>query len=370
MKALVTGGAGLIGSHIVDELLRKGYEVRIIDNLEEETHPFGKPAWIQKEAEFIHGSLTDETLLLKALQGVDCVFHQAAYGGFALNQSKYVHSNTIGTLNIFQTIKAQHLPIKKIVYASSQAVYGEGKYRCEEHGVQEPGFRNIDDLNKGKWEVMCPVCSENLQPMPTDEKKRLILETTYAITKQSQELIASSMGKSLKIPTVGLRYSMTYGPRQSLFNPYTGVCSIFSTRILNSLPPIVYEDGKQTRDLVFVEDVAKANVFVMEREEANNQVFNVGTGKQTTILEFVDYLCEAYNKYSMYHLSHEFRPQDVRHLFSDNSKLKGLGFEPKVNIREGIKKYASWIKTQGEVGEYFSKYKQKMEEMGIVRKRQ
>ena len=370
MKALVTGGAGLIGSHITDLLLQKGYDVKIIDNLEEETHPNGKPAWIPKEVEFIHGNTSDETAMLKALQGVDVVFHQAAYGGFALDQNKYVLSNTLGTTNMYSLIKKHHLPIKKIVYASSQAVYGEGKYYCSEHGVQEPGFRTLHQFHKEQWEVECPLCDHPLVPLPTDENKKLYPATMYAVTKYSQELIAQALGKSLGIPIVGLRYSVVYGPRQSLFNPYTGICSIFSTMILNDIPPTVYEDGKQTRDFVFVEDVAKANVFVMEQEVANDHIFNVGTGKQTNVLDFIKHLSDAYDKPTTYNLTKEFRPGDVRHLYSDNRKLKKLGFTPQVDVKDGIKKYATWIQTQGKIEEYFSKHKTKMEQMGIVRKKQ
>ncbi len=370
MKALVTGGAGLIGSHIVDQLLAKGYSVKVIDNLEQETHQKGKPEWIPKEVEFIHGNTADPVAMLKAMDGVDVIFHQAAYGGFALDQNKYVHSNTLGTTNMFSLIKQHKLPIKKVVYASSQAVYGEGKYYCSEHGVQEPHFRGQEQSQAGRWEMECAQCGHPMIPLPTDENKKLCLDTMYAITKYSQELVAKAMGKSLGIPTVGLRYSITYGPRQSLYNPYTGICSIFSTMILNDIAPTVYEDGRQTRDFVFVEDVAKANIVVMENDKANNEVFNVGTGKQTSVIDFVRHLSDAYGKEAKYNFTQEFRPCDVRHLYSDNRKLAKLGFKPQVSLQEGIKKYANWIKTQGQIEEYFSKYKEKMLQMGIVKKKQ
>lgn len=369
-KALVTGGAGLIGSHIVDQLLQKGYEVKIVDNLESETHPKGKPQWVPQDVEFIEGNTNDETKLLQALQGVDVIFHQAAYGGFSLDQTKYVRSNTEGTTNIFSLIKQHKLPIEKIVYASSQAVYGEGKYSCLEHGAQEPGYRTIPQFEATRWEVECGTCSSPMTPLPTDEAKKLAPATMYAVTKYSQELIAAAMGNALEIPTVGLRYSVVYGPRQSLFNPYTGVCSIFSTRLLNGIPPHIYEDGQQTRDFVFVEDVARANIFVMENDQANNQVFNVGTGKQTTMIDFAKHLCDIYGKEHQYTLTGEYRPGDVRHLYSNNTKLTKLGFTPSTPLRKGLEAYASWIHTQGEIGEYFGKAKEKMEKMGIIKKTQ
>ena len=368
MKALVTGGAGLIGSHIVDMLLEKGYRVKILDNLEPETHPQGKPHWIPQEAKFIEGDVADEVKLYEAMKDVDVIFHQAAYGGFAPNQNKYVLSNTLGTSNIFHLIRTKNLPVRKIVFASSQAVYGESRYRCSQHGVFEPDYRKKERLQQGLWEHACPECGKDLEKMPVGEKKTLMPSTMYAVTKYTEELISFPMGKSLGIPVVGLRYSLTYGPRQSLFNPYTGICSIFSTQILNGTPPTVYEDGKQTRDFVFVGDVARANVFVMEEEKANNQVFNVGTGKPTSVAEFVRHLAAAYEKPADYKLTGEFRQLDVRHLYPDNSKLVALGFVPMVSVKEGIQKYADWILSLGKVEEVFSKHKEKMLRMGIIQK--
>lgn len=369
MKALVTGGAGLIGSHIVDLLLEKGYHVKIIDNLEPETHPHGKPSWIPKGVEFVHGDVADEARLFEAMKDVDVVFHQAAYGGFAPNQNKYVLSNTLGTSNIFHIIRTKNLPIQKIVFASSQAVYGESRYQCSQHGIFEPDYRKKERLQQGLWEHPCPQCGKNLEMMPVHEQKTLMPSTMYAVTKYTEELISFLMGKSLGIPVVGLRYSLTYGPRQSLFNPYTGICSIFSTQILNGIPPTVYEDGKQTRDFVFVEDVAQANLFVMEHDSANNEVFNVGTGKPTSVIDFIGYLAEAYGKPAEYQLTGEFRQLDVRHLHSDNSKLGKLGFIPRVTVREGIQKYADWILSLGTVEEVFSRHKEKMKQMGIIQKK-
>jgi len=369
MRALVTGGAGLIGSHIVDLLLAKGYKVNIIDNLEPETHPKGKPGWIPKEVRFIQGDVSDEKALFEAMKDVDVIFHQAAYGGFAPNQNKYVYSNTLGTSNMFHVIRTKKIPVKKIVFASSQAVYGESRYLCKEHGLFEPGFRDKKDLEKGEWEHKCPKCKKEMAGVAIDEKKRLMPTTMYAITKYTEELISFPIGGAIGIPVAGLRYSLTYGPRQSLSNPYTGICSIFSTQILNNIPPTVYEDGKQTRDFIFVEDVARANLLVMENEKANNKVYNVGAGKATTIIDFTKYLAEAYGKEPGYKLTGEFRPLDVRHLFSDARNLEKLGFKAKVPVKEGVKRYADWILSLGPVEEVFSKYKAKMEGMGIIEKK-
>jgi dTDP-L-rhamnose 4-epimerase len=367
MKALVTGGAGLIGSHLADLLYERGYQIRILDNLEPETHS-GIPTWVNDAYEFIEGDVKDRPAVDRALDGVDIVFHQAAYGGFAPEITKFVHANSVGTANIFDVIRERKLDIAKVVVASSQAVYGEGGYECGTHGYVEPGTRPVEQMAEGRWEVACPECGRDLVPRPTHEGKRIDPGIIYSITKYSQERMAIRVGRSLGIPTVALRYSMTYGPRQSLLNPYTGITSIFSTRILNGLAPIIYEDGHQKRDFVYVGDIAQANVLVAENDDANFQVFNVGTSKPTTVLEFVDTLNAAYGTAVDPILSGEFRPGEVRHLFSDSSRLRALGWAPQVELRDGIERYVEWIGAQGRVEEYFSTAYEKMRSRGIVMK--
>ncbi len=367
MKALVTGGAGLIGSHLADLLLAEGYDVRILDNLEPETHA-EKPAWTKSDFEFIEGDVKDRDVVAKALRGVDVVFHQAAYGGFAPELTKFVYANSIGTANIFDVIREERLDLQKVVVASSQAVYGEGGYTCAAHGYVEPGTRPIEQLEQGRWEVACPECGGDTTPVPTNESKRIDPGIIYSITKYSQERMTIRIGRSLGIPTVALRYSMTYGPRQSLINPYTGVTSIFSTRILNGLPPIIYEDGHQKRDFVYVGDVARANLLVSRNADADYRVFNVGTSRPTTVLEFVAILNEAYGTEVAPVMSGEFRPGEVRHLFSDNTLLRTLGWAPTVDVRQGVARYVEWIQQQGDIKEYFATAYEKMRLGGIVKK--
>src|SRR5262249_21570018 len=261
LRALVTGGAGLIGSHIVDKLLARGWEVRILDSLELPCHLKGKPRWVPKDAEFIHGAVEDPRALEPALRGVDAVFHQAAYQGFLPSYSRFWTVNGGGTALIYELIVAKSLPVKKVVIASSQAVYGEGKYQCPTHGEVAPPPRLEEDLRRSDWEHRCRECSLVLQPTPTNEDV-LDPRTMYAQSKRAQETIGLELGKTYQIPTVALRYAITQGPRQSIYHAYSGVCSIFSTRIVNNLPPIIYEDGHQLRDYVYVGDVADANLFV------------------------------------------------------------------------------------------------------------
>lgn len=366
MKVLVTGGAGLIGSHIVDLLLQKGYEVRVLDNLQPPTHLKGKPGWIPDEVEFIQGDMRTRQDIDRALQGVEVVFHQAAFGGFAPEISRYVASNALGTAYLLELIILNRYPIRKIVVASSQAVYGEGKYECREHGVQHPPLRPQQQLQRGDWEVKCPPCGRDMRALPTDEETSIATTTVYGLTKFAQEHLVMNWGKQHGIPTVALRYSLTYGPRQSLTNPYTGVCSIFSTRILNSLPPVVFEDGNQTRDFVYVGDVAAANVFVMENDRVNDKVFNVGTGKPTRVLDFIATLTETYGRKASSLIRGEFRPGEVRHLFADNSRLSQLGFRPHTDLRTGLRRYVEWIQTQGEVGEYFTQAETQLRAMRTI----
>lgn len=367
MRALVTGGAGLIGSHLVDLLLKNNYEVKILDNLEKPTHLYGVPDWVPKDVDFIKGDMRHSSDLYKALDGVDVVFHQAAFGGFIPKISKYFDVNATGTARLLEIIRDKRLPIKKVVVASSQAVYGEGKYECSEHGVQYPGLRPLEQLEKGDWEVKCPVCGRALKPLPTDEETTLDCTTPYALSKYTEERIAINWGKDYGIPTVALRYSMTFGPRQSLTNPYTGVVSIFSTRILNGLPPVIYEDGNQLRDFNYVKDIARANLLVMEKDEANFKVFNVGTGKPTSVNEFVNMLIKLYNVDIKPEYKNQFRVGEVRHLYSDSSKIQALGYKPSYTIEQGLREYIEWIQQYGSVKEYFSRAEQIMLKYRIVR---
>ncbi len=365
MRVLVTGGAGLIGSHVADLFSREGYKVRILDNLDKDTHP-KRPDWISKKSEFIQADIRNRKVLEKALDKADYVIHLAAYGGFTHELIKYIKVNSIGTASIFEIIREKRLKIKKVVVASSQAIYGEGKYICGIHGIIEPDLRSIKQLETGLWEQRCSSCSKVLVPAATDESKKADPGTMYSITKFSQETMTIRIGRTFSVPTVALRFAVTYGPRQSIFNPYTGVISIFSTRILNNLSPVIYEDGQQTRDFIFVEDVARAIFLVSQTTKANYQVFNVSTNRQTKMLELVDLLNKTYQTDVKPVLNGEFRPGEVRHLFLDNTKLVKLGWKPEVRLEDGVKEYVEWIKTQGEVGEYWTKAYEIMKKNRVV----
>src|SRR6059058_4558279 len=353
-RALVTGGAGLIGSHIADLLVREGWKVRVLDNLEPQTHRRGKPAWINEKAEFIQGDLCDRATIAAALDKIDIVFHQAAYGGYMPEISKYVRVNSLGTAQMLEVIREKNFPINKIVVASSQAVYSEGAGICPKHQLVFPDVRPVEQLRKGDWEVHCPICGAITKSAPTPENAPVGGETVYGLTKVDQEKLALLWGKQVGIPTVALRYSCTYGPRQSIFNPYTGVIAIFCTRLLNNLPPVLYEDGKQTRDFSFVEDIARANLLAAETDVLDGLPVNVGSGKGVTVREIAQRVSDALGIKIEPKINGEFRPGEMRHLTSDTTRVRAAGYEPRVDLAKGIRRYIDWIKAQSDVRDYFT----------------
>ena len=366
-RALVTGGAGLIGSHLVDLLLQEGWTVRILDNLEPQTHRNGKPPWVPEEAEFRNADIRDRDAVRAALEDVDVVFHQAAYGGYMPEISKYVHVNSFGTAQMLEIIRDEELPIRKVVVASSQAVYSEGAAVCTEHDLVFPETRSIEQLHSGDYAVRCPICDGPTTPTATPEEAPMGGETVYALTKVDQERLALIWGRQTSIPVVALRYSCAYGPRQSVFNPYTGVIAIFCTRLMNDQPPLVYEDGKQSRDLIFVEDVARANMLVAQDDRANGRVFNVGTDQAMEIGALASLLAERLGKLIAPLLPGQFRPGEMRALISDISRIGELGFAPEVDLATGIDRYLNWIRTQGDIKDYFAAAERGLRRKAVVK---
>jgi dTDP-L-rhamnose 4-epimerase len=365
-RALVTGGAGLIGSHIVDLLLREGWTVRILDNLEPQTHKNGKPEWVDPGAEFRQGNVQDYETMRAALTDIDVVFHEAAYGGYMPEMAKYVLVNSFGTAQMLEIIRDHQLPIKKVLVASSQAVYSEGAANCPEHGHVVPLLRPAEQLRAGDFSVHCPICGRPTSSVPTPEATPGGGETVYALTKVDQERLVLLWGKQTGIPTVALRYSCTYGPRQSLFNPYTGVIAIFCTRLLNGQPPIMYEDGAQTRDLCFVEDIARANLLAATTDKLDGLPVNVGSGRATSVRDLAEIIASQLGVKLAPIARGEFRPGEIRSLISDISRIRTIGYTPQTSIEQGIERYVDWIKTQGAVEDYFSKAEAGLRAKGIV----
>lgn len=365
-RALVTGGAGLIGSHVADLLQREGWSVRILDNLEPQTHRKGKPAWIGNDVGFIEGDVADRETISSALTGIDVVFHQAAYGGYMPEIAKYVYVNSFGTAQMLEIIRERNLPIQKIVVASSQAVYSEGAASCPKHGLVFPDVRPVEQLQLGDWSVHCPICQAVTVSAPTPERAPVGGETVYGLTKVDQEKLVLLWGKQIGIPTVALRYSCTYGPRQSIFNPYTGVIAIFCTRLLNDLPPILYEDGEQTRDFSFVEDIARANLLAAETDKLDGLPVNVGSGEGVSIRRIAEQISDALGIHIAPEVNGEFRPGEMRHLTSGTERIRAAGYSPQVDLGAGIRRYLDWIRQQADVRDYFSEAADILRSKGIV----
>jgi dTDP-L-rhamnose 4-epimerase len=365
-RALVTGGAGLIGSHVADLLRHEGWRVRVLDNLEPQTHRHGRPAWITDDAEFIEGDIVDRETIASALTDIDVVFHQAAYGGYMPEIAKYVRVNSFGTAQMLEIIREQNLPIQKIVVASSQAVYSEGAATCPEHGLVFPDVRPVEQLQLGDWSVHCPICQAVTTSAPTPERAPVGGETVYGLTKVDQEKLVLLWGKQIGIPTVALRYSCTYGPRQSIFNPYTGVIAIFCTRLLNDLPPVLYEDGEQTRDFSFVEDIARANLLAAESNKLDGLPVNVGSGEGVSIRQVAEQISDALDIHIAPEVNGEFRPGEMRHLTSGTERIRSAGYAPQVDLATGIRHYLDWIRQQADVRDYFSEAANILRSKGIV----
>ena len=358
----------MIGSHVADLLVGEGWRVRILDNLEPNTHKKGRPAWLNQQAEFLEGDLRDRATMRAALEGIEVVFHQAAYGGYMPEIAKYVDVNSLGTAQMLEIIREEKLPIQKVIVASSQAVYSEGAASCPAHGVVFTNVRPVDQLRRGDWEVHCPTCGEVTTSIPTPEEAPIGGETVYGLTKVDQEKLVLLWGKQSGVPTVALRYSCTYGPRQSIFNPYTGVIAIFCTRLLNDLPPVLFEDGQQTRDFSFVEDIARANLLAATTDQLDGLPVNVGSCRGVPIREVAEQISDALGIHIEPEMNGEFRPGEMRHLTSGTERIRGAGYKPQVDLAEGIGRYLDWIRQQADVKDYFSEAAEILRNKGIVHK--
>jgi dTDP-L-rhamnose 4-epimerase len=342
-RVLITGGAGFIGSHLADELLRAGYAVRVLDTLVEQVHGGSqRPEHLSDDAELIAADIRNEEVVRGALEGVDAVVHLAARVGVGQSmyqQAEYAGANTLGTAVLLDAL-AEH-PVRKLVVASSMSIYGEGAYE------PVPALeRTIEQLERREWEPRGPG-GEELRAIPTPETKQPALSSVYALTKYDQELLCLLFGAAYGVPSVALRLFNVYGPRQALSNPYTGVLAIFAARLLNDRPPVVYEDGAQRRDFVHVTDVARAFRLALERDGANGRAVNVGSGRATSVLEIAETLAHLLGKEIEPELPGTFRAGDIRHCFADVSLARELlGFEAQVPLEDGLAELASWLETQ------------------------
>ena len=373
---LVTGGAGFIGSNLVLKLLDRGYYITVLDNLSPQIHgknPETESSLfksIKDKVKFIKGSVTDRENWEKALSNQDAIIHLAAETGTGQSMyqvHKYVDVNINGTALMLDVLVNGDYKIKKVIIASSRAIYGEGKYRSKEFGIVFPSHRAEEDLNKGDFEVKYPNSSD-LTLVATDEESKIHPSSVYGITKQNQEQMIMTVCPTLGIAAVAFRYQNVYGPGQSLKNPYTGILSIFSTQIKNGNGINIFEDGKESRDFVYIDDVVDATILGLEKEEANNQIFNVGTGTPTDVYTVAKQLIENYRKEVPITISGNYRLGDIRHNFADITKISSmLNFVPKISFKQGLEKFTNWVNSQEIQEDYYQKSIEEMKVKGLYK---
>ena len=349
---LITGGAGFIGSNLTIKLVSLGYNVTILDNLSRQIHEEDSPFYqsVKEISNFIKGDVRNKLDWEKALDGQDAVIHLASETGTGQSMyeiKRYNDVNILGTANLLDFLANREHTIKKLIIASSRSIYGEGKYFCKNDGVVYPDQREDKDMSKGRFNPLCNICNNELELKATDESSKIHPLSIYGITKQHQEQLMLLTGKVLDIPTVSLRFQNVYGPSQSLSNPYTGILSIFSTRILNGNNIDIYEDGKESRDFIYIDDAVDATILALEKREANHQIFNVGSGVATSVLEVANILKKLYNSNISIKIISKYRLGDIRHNYADLTKVKSvLNFKPKIDLITGASRFVAWAKTQ------------------------
>jgi dTDP-L-rhamnose 4-epimerase len=369
MLVLITGGAGFIGSHTADALLRKGHEVRVLDSLEEPVHRGGQPPkYLSKEIEFIKGDVRDEAVLLSSLRGVDAVYHLAAYQDYLPNYSRFYTTNVASTAMIYELIEREKLGIQKVIVASSQAAAGEGLYLDPEGHRVLPGLRSNEQLAQSIWEIQPAEGTDGpLRWTQTDETVANP-QNPYGMSKIAQEQAALNLGRRCGVPSVAMRYSIVQGPRQSFYNAYSGACRIFCLSFHFGREPMIYEDDQQVRDFVNIDDVVDANLRVLEDDRANYEMFNVGGGKAVTVSEFAEAVARVFgvNDYEATSCG-KYRFGDTRHIFSDISKLQALGWSPRRTVEDSVTAYRNWLLTEDASEDILDYGNRQMAKLGVVR---
>jgi len=375
-RILITGGAGFIGSRLSLRLVEQGYEVTVMDNLSKQIHS-DTPGQsflynsIKDKVRFIHGDVRSLSDWQKAIDGNDVIVHLAAETGTGQSMyqiDKYVEVNCAGTAKMLDVLANSQHDVKKVIVASSRAIYGEGKYLCEKDGEVFPESRSQSDLDSGKFECKCNYCGSVLELKPTDEDSKIHPESIYGITKSNQEQMVLMSCKSLNISAVALRYQNVYGPGQSLTNPYTGILSIFSTRILNNNSINVFEDGEESRDFVYIDDVIDATMLAIQKDIKNNIALNVGSGVSTTVKYLAYSLKKLYGSDIEVNISGDYRIGDVRHNKADIEKVKEvLGFSPKTSFEVGLRNFVNWVKEQEIQSDNYEKSITEMKKKGLMK---
>jgi dTDP-L-rhamnose 4-epimerase len=349
MKTLVTGGAGFIGSHLVRELVARGDEVVVLDSLEEQVHNGVEPN-LPSSVELIVGGVGDVAAADRALAGAERVVHLAAAVGVGQSMyeiARYTERNTMQTAIFLERLVAQRPMPTRLVVASSMSIYGEGEYECASHGRVAPPPRGEEQLLGRQWELFCPDCGAELVPVGTAESKSLIPTSVYAITKRDHEELSLVTGAAYGVPCVALRFFNAFGPEQALSNPYTGVAAIFASRLLNGRPPVVFEDGEQSRDFTHVSDIVRGITLALESDRAAGHAINLGTGRPTSVRAIAETLAAGLETDIEPTLSGQYRAGDIRHCFADATRARELlGFEAQMTLERGIADLLSWLVDQ------------------------
>jgi dTDP-L-rhamnose 4-epimerase len=350
MRVLVTGGAGFIGSHLVDRLLDSGHDVRILDSLDPQVHD-GKPGYLSTDAEFVEGDIRDRAVVDRCLEDVDALVHLAAAVGVGQSMyeiERYTSVNALGAAVVLEAAIGARDRLTKAVVASSMSIYGEGLYRCPADGRElAPPTRPEAQLARREWELRCPECGEALEPLPTPESKPLQPTSIYAINKRDHEEMFLAWGRAYGVPTTALRFFNVYGPRQALSNPYTGVAAIFASRLLNGKPPVIFEDGAQSRDFIHVWDITAGVEAALDPARANGEAVNLGTGRSVSVLDVANILSDKLGVAVEPEILGDYRAGDIRHCFGSAEKARErLGFEPKIAFELGMAELTEWLEDQ------------------------
>ena len=367
MRILVTGGAGFIGSHTCDRLVELGHDVVILDALTAPVHRGGIPNYVTPGAELFIGDVRNRELLANLLRRVDAVYHLAAYQDYLPDFARFTDVNVTSTALLYEIAVAEGLELNRIVVASSQSAMGEGLYRCAEHGEQTPDFRSEEALRAARWDLTCPVCAGPLEVQRTPERISNP-QNAYGMSKYAEEMVGLNLGRRYGIPTVALRYSIVQGPRQSVYNAYSGACRIFNLHYLLGVAPTLYEDGQAIRDYVNIDDVVDANVLVLDDERAAGHVFNVGGGTPYTTAEFAEVVRRHYGSHDTARTTGEYRFGDTRHIWSDIDALKQLGWAPTRTPADSVADYAAWLQGMAGLDTVLAEAEATMRARGVVRK--
>jgi dTDP-L-rhamnose 4-epimerase len=367
MRILVTGGAGFIGSHTADRLVELGHDVIVLDALTAPVHRDGKPGYLTPGVDLWVGDVRDKDLLANLLRRVDAVYHFAAYQDYLTDFSRFTATNVVSTALLYEIAVSEELDLSRIVVASSQSAMGEGLYSCPEHGEQAHDMRPESVLAREEWEHRCAVCGGPLEMLRTSERFANP-QNAYGMSKHGQETVAINLGRRYGIPTVALRYSIVQGPRQSVYNAYSGACRIFCLHYLLGSAPTLYEDGAMIRDYVNIHDVVAANELVLTDDRAVGRVFNVGGGTAYTTAEFAEVVRAHYGSDEQPHVSGEYRFGDTRHIHSDIEALRGLGWEPRRTPADSVAEYAEWLKGMPGLDEVLAEADARMRRLGVVRR--